>query len=388
MSFAPLPPRDPSGRRLLRARFAVGYSFLACGLGMGIWATHVPVVRARLALDPAILGIALFVMAAASTLILPLAGAALGRFGSPPTAAVATIAFAICLPLPVLANSVPIFFVSVLLFGAGLGALDVAMNLQATEIEAVLGRPTMSLFHGFFSVGGLAGAGLGSAVIAAGWGDGRGAAAVAAVLLALAILAAFNLWPRDRSAGSGAYFALPNRAVFALGVVAFLSFAVEGAVTNWSALFLAAVKQASVYEAGFGFAAFSVTMAIFRLTGDAVVVRVGAKATVVAGGIIIVVGVALAIAAPWPGVAALGFGLVGVGCANVVPVVFSAASRVPGMSSNLAIAAVTTMGYAGFMAAPPVLGFVADGFGLAVSLAVVAIMGAAIALVAVRSWRS
>jgi MFS family permease len=386
MSSASL-PADRSRRRLLRARFAVGYSFLACGLGMGIWATHIPVVRARLALDPAILGVALFVMAAASTLILPLAGAALGRFGSRPTAAVATIAFAVCLPLPVLANSVPIFFVSVLLFGATLGAIDVAMNLQATEVEAALGRPTMSLFHGFFSVGGLAGAGLGSAVIAAGWGDGRGAAAVAAVLLALAILAAFNLWPRDRSAGSGAYFAWPNRAVFALGVLAFLSFAVEGAVTNWSALFLAAVKQASVYEAGFGFAAFSVTMAIFRLTGDTVVARVGAKAIVVAGGIIIVAGVALAIAAPWPAVAALGFGLVGVGCANVVPVVFSAASRVPGMSSNLAIAAVTTMGYAGFMAAPPVLGFVADGFGLAISLVVVALMGAAIALVATANWR-
>ena len=143
-------------------------------------------------MDPAVLGIALFVMAFAATVTMPLAGIALGSFGSRPTTAVLMLAFTAFLPLPLLAGSIPVFFVSVLVFGSTIGSLDVSMNLQATEIEAARQKPTMSSFHGFFSVGGLVGR-LGAAIIAAGWGDGSGATLLAAVLFALAILAGFNL---------------------------------------------------------------------------------------------------------------------------------------------------------------------------------------------------
>ena len=172
------------------ARAAVDVAFLLAGIGTGIWATHIPIVRARLGLDPGILGLALFVMALASIITMPLAGMALARFGSRLPAAAMMIAFTALTPLPIAARSVPLFFVSVFVFGTTMGALDVSMNLQATEIEAARGRPTMSSFHGFFSIGGLVGAGLGAAIIAAGWGDGSGAALLAIPLLVLAVAAA------------------------------------------------------------------------------------------------------------------------------------------------------------------------------------------------------
>ena len=369
-------------RRLLRARLANVYAFFVSGLGMGIWATHIPLVRARLGIDPAVLGIALFVMAFAATITMPLAGVALGRFGSRPTTALLMLAFTAFMPLPLLAGSVPLFFVSVFVFGTTIGTLDVSMNLQATEIEAARQRPTMSSFHGFFSLGGLVGAGLGAAIIAAGWGDGSGAAVLAAGFFVLAVVAGLNLWPSTPATGAGPHFALPNRAAFALGLLALLCFGIEGSITDWSALYLSTVKHASVSIAGAGFAAFSVTMAVFRLVGDAVVARLGSRLTLVGGGAIITFGLVLAIVAPWPVLSAVGFALVGLGAANVVPVVFSGASRVPGMPSNLGVAAVTTMGYVGFLATPPVLGFVAHTYGLTVSMAVVALMGAAVALIA------
>ena len=164
-------------RRLFRARIAVYIAFLLAGVGTGIWAAHIPLVQARLGLNPAILGLALFVMAFGALLTMPLAGVALARLGSRLPAAAMMIAFTALTPLPILAGSVPVFFFSCLPVRTTIGALDVSMNLQATEVEAARGRPTMSSFHGFFSIGGLAGAGLGAGIIALGWGDGSGAAA-------------------------------------------------------------------------------------------------------------------------------------------------------------------------------------------------------------------
>ena len=365
----------PRRLRILRAQLSVNYAFLVAGLGMGIWATHIPLVQARLQIDPAILGIAIFTMAIASVITMPLAGVALGKLGSRPPTAATMLAFICFMPLPLLAGTLPLFFVSLFVFGTTIGALDVSMNVQATEVEAARGRPTMSSFHGFFSLGALLGAGLGAAIIWAGLGDGRGATLVAVALFVVAIVATVNLWPSARATHAGPHFALPNRAAFALGMLTFFSFAIEGSVTDWSALYLSTVKHAGVAEAGAGFAAFSVAMAVFRLSGDTVVARLGAKATVLLGATILIAGQLIAIFAPWPALAAAGFALVGVGCANLVPVTFSAASRVPGMAPNLSIAAVTTMGYAGFLSVPPILGFIGHAFGLSATLALVAAMG-------------
>jgi MFS family permease len=201
------------------------------------------------------------------------------------------------------------------------------------------------------------------------------------VLLALGIYAAFNLW-HSEPAEQGPKFSLPHPAVLGLGLICFLAFAGEGAVTDWSALYLSSVKNSSLAASASGFAAFSVAMVVCRLAGDPVVARLGGFLTIVGGGVLMAVGMALAILSPWPLLSATGFAIVGIGAANLVPVAFSAAARTPGVSPSIGVAAVTTLAYSGFLVFPPVIGFIANDWGLSAALSIVAIMGLAIAAMA------
>jgi MFS family permease len=374
---------NPSTRRAdgtTRPRVAVSTAFFLLGLGSGVWAVHIPLVQARLGIAPSILGFALFAMAIGAVLAMPLTGWAIGRLGSRRPTAFLTIAFTVITPLPTMAPGVWSLFAATWLFGFAMGGLDVAMNVQAAEIEAARRRPTMSSFHGFFSVGGLAGALIGAVLIAAGWGNGEGAAALAALLLGSAILSATNLFPSARPVAPGSpRFSLPDRAVLALCILAFLCFAIEGAVTDWSALFLTSVKGATPAAAAGGFALFSLAMAACRLAGDAVVARLGGRTILIGGGLLIAAGLVVALASPWPLVGALGFGILGIGAANVVPVLFSRAARTPGVDPSIGVAAVATLGYSGFLVMPPILGLVADARDLSASLGLVFLMGLAIA---------
>ena len=373
------PAADVSAARLLRARIAVSCAFFILGCGTGIWAVHIPVVAGRLGIDHGIVGLALLTAAIGAVGTMPLTGMALGKLGSRMPTTVLAFAFALLTPIPILAPSVPLLFAALLFFGACMGGLDVAMNVQASEVEIARKRPTMSSFHGFYSVGLLAGSTFGGEVIGRGWGGGSGAIAGAIGLLAIAIWAARNLWPTDRPVEGGPRFALPPVAVLGLGAIVFLAFAAEGGVTDWSALYLSTVKGSDLGKAANGVQFFSVAMVVCRLTGDWMVARLGPTVTVAGGGGLIAAGMILAVASPWPLLSAIGFGIVGVGAANVVPVAISGASRTPGVAPGIGVAAVTNMGYAGFLIIPPVLGFVATGFGLSISLLLVAAMGVAIA---------
>jgi len=370
-------PRRPSA--LFRARVAVSVAFFLLGGGSGIWAVHIPLVQERLAIDPAVLGLALLTLAIGAMLSMPLAGWIVGRLGSRAPTAVAMIVYLVTVPLPILAGTVPLFFAAAFAFGLLMGTVDVVANVQASEVEAARRRPTMSSFHAYFSIGGLAGALIAAWVIAIGWGDGRGAVAATLVFLVFGAVAAGNLHPGERAVETGPRFALPTRAVLALGAIAFLGYAIEGAVTDWSALFLTVVRDATPATAAVGYALFSLAMAAFRLFGDPVVARFGNRRVLVSGGLLIAAGLGLALAAPWPLVGAVGFGLVGVGAANVVPVLFGASARAPGVPAGIGVASVATMGYAGYLFAPPILGFVANQYGLSASIAVVLAMGLAMA---------
>ena len=374
----------PKPTGLLAPRIAVSVAFFIVGTGNGIWAVHIPLVQAKLAISPATLGFALFTMAVGAVLSMPLTGAAIGRFGSRRPAGALTMAYSIVAPLPILSDAVPLFFAAMFVFGLCMGSLDVAANVQAAELEAARQRPTMSSFHGFYSIGALSGALIGAAIIASGGGAGRGAAVAAAFLLILAVLAAGYLMPGEPTAGAGPRFALPSRAVITLGFLAFLAFAAEGAVTDWSALFLTDVKQASPAFAAIGFAAFALAMAGFRLFGDPIVGRLGAKATIGGGGLLIAAGLAIAILVPPAPLSAAGLILVGIGAANIVPVLFSESARAPGVRPGTGVAAVATLGYAGFLVAPPILGLVADGYGLSAALGLVVLMGLTIVAIASR----
>ena len=334
---------DTSGNaeRIIRARIAVSCGFFAFGLGFAIWAVHIPVIAERLGLGPAILGLALLNVGLGGVISQPLTGGLVARTGSRPAATVLLLVFLATFIAPIVAWSTPVFFVATFILGVTAGAANVAVNTQASEIERTRGRPTMSSFHGFFSLGALAGASLGGGIIAFGWQDGSGAAVVAAVLFTIAAGAArFFLAtapaPRKASLDGRRRMALPGPAILGLSVLTFFANTVEGAVNDWSTLYLSSVRGLSVAAAASGIVIFSLAMAICRLAGGPVVVMLGEKRIVLFGGVLITLGMAVVVLSPWAILSPLGFALVAIGAANTIPVMMGAAARTPGVAASTA----------------------------------------------------
>lgn len=260
------------------------------------------------------------------------------------------------------------------------------MNVQAVAVEERYRRPIMSTFHGVFSVGGLTGALVAVAVTSLGV-EAAPHLAVLAVILAVTVLrvAAPHLLPdspanRAEARESHGGFTLPSRALLRLGVVAFCVLVGEGAMADWSAVYLRNTLETGAGFASAGFAVFSSMMALGRLTGDKMTARIGPVAMLRYGGMIVAVGLGLALASGNQFLALAGFACVGLGLAAGFPIAISAAGRVPGVASGSALTAVTTVGYAGFLAGPPIIGFVSELSSLRLALGVVAILGGVIAV--------
>jgi MFS family permease len=338
---------------------------------IGGWAAQIPLVKERLAVGHGALGLALLGMAAGAMIAMPLAGAAISRVGSAAVTRASTLAFCLALPLPVLAPNLVLLAMALLVFGAANGVMDVAMNAHGVAVERRLGRPIMSSCHGMFSVGGLAGAGL-AALLLPVMEPVLLAGLTTAIALGIAVLALPHLLPAgvDMNTGEPA-FGLPNQASLALGALCFLAMSGEGAVLDWSALHLEGELGMSPEFAAIGFAAFSATMAAGRFTGDWMRGHFGAVILVRVSAFVAAAGLTLALLAPIPALAIAGFAIVGLGVANLVPVLFGAAGALPGQSSGSAIAAVATMGYMGFLAGPPVIGLVAEQTSLQLALGLV-----------------
>lgn len=351
----------------------------------GIWGTHIPAISHRLGIDTATLGIALLCIAVGSIVTQPPVGWLVGMTGSRPVAAIAAVLMPASLLVPVNAPNLTTLCIGLFLMGASFGAFGVAANLQGTEVEAIRQRPTISMFHAFFSIGALLGAAAGGWVTAIGAGNGSGASVAAIALIALGLVASFNFLPsRPRPSGEPR-FAWPSRALVALATITFLCFGIEGAILDWSALYLSSAKGANLAFAASGYALFATLMAIGRFTGSSVVARIGDRATVSGGGVLIAVGLALAIGSPIAALSTIGFGLVGLGAANIVPRSFSASARTPGLPPGIGIAVVATTGFCGFLATPPIIGFVAHAFSLSAALSLLVLSGVAVAILAARA---
>lgn len=371
-----------------RARAAVSVAFFIMGFVLGLWFVHIPVVASRLALEPAALGSALLAIGLGSLLFQPVAGFLVARIGSRRGAVaflVALLTFvALAVHMPNVVALIAVLFVT----GAAGGAFNVAINTQAAEIETALDRPAMSTFHGFFSLGALAAAGVGSVLFARGWGDGRGML-VASAILAPTAVAIGTLFLDHAGAAARRRYVLPGPALLPLVGLAVLCTTIEFSVNDWSTLFLTSGKGMSASEATLGFAMFSLAMATMRFAGSRAVKRVGEKAIVAGGGVLVTVGIAVALAAP-PGIAsAAGFLFVGIGAANLAPLLMSQASRMPGVEPSVGVAATGTGLTTGILLTPPLVGFVAQATSLYVALAMVGAFGLLIAVGAWnRDWRS
>jgi len=367
-------------RSIDAARWAISTVFLLNGAGIGLWAAHVPTVQARMGIDTGMLSMVLLTVAAGALLAMPLMGGLTGRWGTRRMVLLSGFAFATMTPLIMGAPSLPLLFIAAFLFGVSNGALDVAMNANASEVETARGLPTMSSFHGFFSLGGLFGAGIGGLLVGQGLGHGQGALMVGVVTAVVLALSAPRVMGFAATHGAGSHFSLPRGAALGLGLLALLCFAVEGALVDWSALLMEERTGATPASAALGFSAFSIAMAACRFAGDRLIVRFGALRIMVIGGLAMFAGLALAVASTHFVLSAVGFALVGLGAANVVPLLFGAAARIPGMSAGNGVAAVATLGYGGLLLAPPVLGWVAMHSSIMVALGGLSLSGLVIAL--------
>ena len=345
--------------------------FLIVGVGMATWAPLVPFVKARAGLDAGGLGLLLLCLGIGSIAAMPSAGAAAARFGFRPVLIAGTVAVVLTLPVLAYATAVAPLALALLLFGAGLGGIDCVMNLQAVAVERAAGRPMMSGFHGLYSLGCILGAGAFSALLAAGLDPLAATLAAVGCLVAMFSASLPGILPRGDTAG-GPAFAVPRGAVLLLGLLCFAVFLTEGAALDWGAVFLIQNRGVDPAYAGLGYAAFSLTMTAGRLAGDRIVARIGRARVVGLGGLLAAAGLALAVAAPGWEAALAGYALVGAGCANIVPVLFTAAGRQTAMPESVAVPAITTMGYAGILVGPAAIGLVAQATGLGIAFLIVA----------------
>ncbi len=348
-------------------------AFFIAGVGVAAWAPLVPYAKARAGLDDGTLGLLLLCLGVGSIIAMPVAGALAARFGCRRVLTVGTLLIALSLPLLATVSGMAALVATLFVFGAGLGAVDSTANLQAVIVERASGKTMMSGFHGLFSLGGILGAAGVAGLLGLGLSPLGATLAVVVLILAALIKAAPHLLTQ-RMQSPGPAFAVPHGVVLFIGVLCFIVFLAEGAMLDWSAVYLTAERGLDTAYAGLGYAAFALTMTVGRLTGDAIVRRVGAKRVIVWGGLTAAAGLALATLVPAWEAALIGYALVGAGCSNIVPVLYTAVGKQTLMPESIAIPAITTLGYAGILAGPALIGFIAHGSSLNLAFMLVALL--------------
>jgi predicted MFS family arabinose efflux permease len=353
--------------------------FFVAGWALAVWAALVPFAKARTGTGDGGLGLLLLCLGAGSIIMMPSAGALVPRLGCRTLIVISAVVLAVTLPLLASLSSVPLLVASLLMFGAGLGSIDVAMNVQAIIVERASRRSLMSGFHGMFSLGGIAGAGSMAASLSLGISPLVSTVGASAFVV-VALLATVTDLLRYGSSKEGPAFALPRGVVLLIGILCCAGFLAEGAVLDWSAVFLTSQRGLAASNAGVGYAAFALTMTIGRLTGDRVVARLGGGTVVMFSGCLAAAGFTVAALVPfWPA-SLVGFALIGAGCSNIVPVLFTSVGRQHAMPENVAVPAVTTLGYAGILAGPAGIGFIAQTTNLPAAYLAVAAMLTGVAL--------
>lgn len=348
------------------AKLATRLAFWVAGFGVSAWAPLVPYAKQRLQVDDRALGLLLLCLGIGSVMAMVRTGPLCARYGCKPVILIGGASMALVLPVLAFVDAPGWMALALLVFGGALGSLDVAMNVHAVEVERSAGRPMMSGFHAFFSVGGFSGAALVSAMLSYAMAPVTATLVCAAAMVLALLLTAPRLLATAsaQATHSGAMMALPRGPVVVLSVLAAITFLVEGALLDWSALLLTDMGLSTAERAGAGYALFSVAMTLGRFSGDAVTARWGDRAVVFWGGLGVLGGFALLLTGHGYALALAGFVLIGLGASNVVPVLFRQAGTQTAMPTAMAISAVTTVGYAGYLMGPAVVGGVSQLAGL------------------------
>ena len=366
--------------KLRRSRWAINLVFAANGILVTTWAPHLPFLKVELSLSDSAIGLALLAGSIGAILGATLVAAPLnGHFGPDRVTRVATFAFALSIPLIITAESFSGLAAALFYFGFTIAIMDVAMNAIAADVEVAFKRPIMSSFHAAFSIGALAGAGVSSVAIDLAIDPGLHATVMTILVLAAVTWALAVLPPAVRTLGKGESkrMALPRGTLLVVGLIAMVVLMAEGAVLDWSAILIADSYAGTGWRIAAGLAAFQATMAVCRLAGDWVNSHIGPVALVRWGTALAAVGLGLAVTIQTPWGAIIGFAIMGIGLANTVPVVFTAAAS-HGRTSAEGLSSVAALGYAGFLIGPPATGFLSDLFTLPLALGIMAIACASV----------
>jgi MFS family permease len=351
-------------RNLQQVRVSVSLIFLIHGLIIATWASRIPAFQAHLHLSPSVLGRSLMTAAIGSVLAMPAAGWLISKLGSLSILIGSTLGFCLTLLLIAESNTVLTLSLALLFYGAMGGSMDVAMNTHAVILEKRYQRHIMSSFHALFSLGGMAGSGLG------GWAASHAVLArthfwFSGIALTAMSIVAF-MWLPLPSASEDAEKAESGGTItwsVSLGALALLAFSimlVEGAIADWSAIYLRTSVLTGPGLAALGYAVFSAAMAGGRLTGDYLTGKLGRSHLVCYGALLAAVGLVFVLLfgnAAW---ALVGFSCAGAGLATIIPNTFAATGNIEGSVPGPSLAVVTTAGYIGFLAGPPLIGFVAQ----------------------------
>jgi len=375
----------PKPASVLRPRLAVTALFLANGTGIGLWAATIAPIKIEHGLTDLQLSLVLLAFAIGAILTMTMTGHIQARFGSARVAQIASLAYAVILPVPALMPNLWTLAGAILVFGACNGAMDVAMNGHGALVERLRGRPIMSSLHAAFSLGCLLGSLVGSGILALGLGPVATMGTAGLFALALVSAAASSLPVPATGPGEPAVgFAWPSRAALLVGSLAFLCMFAEGAVADWSGVYLVTAAGATTAAAVWGYSGFAIAMTVGRALGDTIVHSLGAARVVTIGASAAVVGLAFTLVLPRVDVAIVGYAFAGIGIANIIPVVFSAGGRTVRGHPGVGVAMAATCGYAGFLLSPPVIGVIANTFGLRIGLISLAVALLIVALAAPR----
>jgi fucose permease len=370
-------------RTLSGAVWATRIQFAALGLLGGAWGVHIPSVKAQYALGEAWLSAVLLAAAAGAVISLFGAGRLIGRLGARNACALAAAVMGVMLALALVWGTLWLLLPAMLLFGMGMSLFDVAINTEGTALESLSGRTVMSNLHAMFSVGAMAGAASTGALLRAGVDPRLQLATIgiaAALLVALATRSMLEAHPAPADNEPQQHFAWPRGILLVIGLMIFAGMSAEGVMYDWCVLYLKQELQLGQDVAAMGYAAFTAAMALARFGGDALRTRYSERKLLRGGAVLAAAAMAVVLASGHAAVSIFGYALVGAGLAPVVPILFNAATRVPGKSRAASIAAVSSIGYAGFMIGPPLIGGLAQAFSLTAAMWVVVLASALLAI--------
>ncbi|KMW71036.1 MFS transporter [Photorhabdus luminescens subsp. luminescens] len=330
-------------------------AFFIAGFSLASWAPLIPLAKERLQLDNGAMGLLMLAFGIGSFIMMPMAGMLAARFGCRQIFTLCALIVLVMLPgLSVLPTPLTLAC-ALFIFGAGIGAMDVVVNIHAVMVEKMARRPIMSGFHALFSLGGIAGAGSVSALLSVGISPLQ-VMAMAVLLIILLLLPVWNGLLNEAEAGNTPFFAVPHGIVILLGFLCFVAYIMEGSMLDWSGILLTSVHNINSHQAGIGYTLFAITMTSGRFLGDKIIALYGHRRVFISSALLATSGFILIYSASTAIMLGLSFLMIGAGLSNIAPMLFTASGQQKIMPDSLAVAAVSTMGYSGILLGPALIG--------------------------------